>query len=92
MASLQEHIESIRLYVEYGADAGSCTMAILENDLVGACRHADMTTRHILFDIVQYLYNHVDARCWGSREKVLEWKRKKREENLSIQTVLEDFE
>jgi hypothetical protein len=73
MASLEDHIETIRLYVEYGCEPGSCTRAILENDLVGACRNADHTTRMILFDIVAYLYNHVDLRCWGSREKVDNW-------------------
>jgi hypothetical protein len=70
MAELQDHIEAIENYVKYGYEPGSCTYAILENDLVGACSHADMTTRYILFDIVQYLYNHVSREVWGSPQRV----------------------
>jgi len=72
MATLQDHIETIDLYVQHGCEPGSCTRAILENDLLGACRNADMTSRYLLFDIVSYLYNKVPNDCWGSPKRVRE--------------------
>lgn len=70
MASLQDHIETIQHYFKHGYEPGSCTRAILENDLLGACQNADPTTQRILFDIVKYCYNHLPMDVWGSPEKV----------------------
>ena len=78
MATLEDHIETIQRYVEHGCEPGSCTLAILENDLAGACANADMTSRYLLFDIVHYLYNNVSRECWGSPERVREHMQKMR--------------
>jgi hypothetical protein len=81
MATMESHIETIRLYVEGGCEPGSGTRAILENDLLGACQNLDKTSQAILFDIVKYLYNNVPMNCWGSPERVRDWIKRKREEN-----------
>jgi hypothetical protein len=82
MATLEDHIESIRLYQQYGAEPGSCTRAILENDLLGAVAHADQTSRYLLADIVTYLYNHVPRECWGDKARVAAWIARKGEKGL----------
>lgn len=80
MATLKDHIETIDRYVEGGCEPGSCTRAILENDLVGAVRHADPQSQILLAEIVKYVYNHTPLACWGSPAKVNAWMRAKREQ------------
>jgi hypothetical protein len=84
MATLQDHIDAIDLYLAGGCEPGSCTNAILENDLFGACSHADLTSRYLLFDIVQYLYNRAPFDSWGTPERVRAWKERKRAELLAL--------
>ena len=73
MASLEDHIGAIERFVEHGIEPGSCTRAILENNLRDAFARADEETREIMFYIVSYCYNEIPSNCWGSREKVDQW-------------------
>lgn len=73
MAALQEHIETIERYVKHGCEPGSCTRAILENDLEMAIANSDPITRYLLADIIVYLVNHVDRECWGNPGRVRAW-------------------
>ena len=60
-------------YVEHRIPPGSCTLAILSNDLQGAYGRADHMTAAAMHDIVRYIYNCLPSACWGSREKVQAW-------------------
>jgi hypothetical protein len=66
-------VEAIQRYVEHGLQPGHFLLAVLQNDLYGACARADLVNRHRIFEIVQYLYNEVPSACWGSKEKVAAW-------------------
>ena len=71
---LPENIkQSIDLYVEKGIPAGSCTEAILSNDLFEAFSRADEVTRAGMFQILQYIYLNTPRGCWGSRETYSDW-------------------
>lgn len=52
---------------------GEFVMAVLSNDLMRACHHADDYNRHILYDYAKLLFNEAPAGCWGTREKVAAW-------------------
>jgi hypothetical protein len=57
----------------HGYEPGSCTRAILENDLAAAVANADASSQRILVDIVKYIYNHLPGEAWGSKAKVDAW-------------------
>lgn len=71
--SYEAAIESIDLYISHRAHPGSQTMAMLENDLREAFGCADDIRRTVIFSILNYLWNDVDFRCWGSKERVAAW-------------------
>lgn len=54
---------------------GGFLMAVLENDLSGACGRADSDNIKILPQIVGYIYNHFPSNAWGSEEKILNFVR-----------------
>lgn len=60
-------------YVVHHTETGSFLDAVLANDLKEACGRADVYNRFALFQIVDWLYNHADSNCWGSRRKVDDW-------------------
>lgn len=76
MTDVSHIIESINRYVERGIPAGSCTEAILSNDLFDAFGRADENTRAGMFEIVSYVYSLTPAGCWGSREAYSNWIKK----------------
>jgi hypothetical protein len=83
MATLKDHIETIDRYVQHGCEPGSCTKAILENNLMNAVANADEFSQIILADIVKYVYSHVPLDAWGSKATVEAWMKKKREETTT---------
>ena len=60
-------------YIKQGIPPGHFLTAVLTNDLRGACERADDVTRHLLWEIVNWLYNYAPAPSWGSPEKVSAW-------------------
>ena len=60
-------------YVEEHCPVGHFLTAVLENNLKEAVNRADDYNLNNLPVYVHYLYNEVDARCWGSPEKVKKW-------------------
>lgn len=60
-------------YASSGVHPGGFLLAVLRNDLTVACGSADSNNRAALFDIVQYVYNHLPAACWGDKETVNYW-------------------
>ena len=75
MADVQHIIGAIDRYVQNGIPAGSCTEAILSNDLFDAFGRADIDTRNGMFEIVSYIHNHCPIGCHGSREAYRDWVR-----------------
>jgi hypothetical protein len=73
MADVSHIIGAIERYVEHGIPTGSCTEAILSNDLFDAFGRADEDTREGMFQIVQHIYSNTPRGCWGSREAYSDW-------------------
>lgn len=65
--------QTIDLYVQKGVPTGSCTEAILSNDLFDAFGRADQDTRAAMFEIVSYIYNNCPSGCHGGREIYSAW-------------------
>jgi len=66
-------IESLQRYVNDRIPPGGFLLAVLSNDLRGACERADQENQRALFEIVKYVYNYVPGVAWGSPERVDEW-------------------
>ncbi len=63
-------------YLNDGILPGTFLRAVLANDLVGACGHADDENRHLLFHYANMLYNAFPSRgtgCWGSEQALADW-------------------
>jgi len=80
MATLQDHIDTIELYLKSGAEPGSGTRAILENNLCDAVRRLDATSLEILPQIVTHVFRNVPGNAWGSKAVVDAWIRARRRE------------
>lgn len=71
---LPEHIRGgIKRYIEEKIPPGGFLTAVLSNDLVRSFASADHVNRHMMFDIVKWLYNEAPKNCWGSPERVKAW-------------------
>lgn len=80
-AGLPERLRGgMQRYIEDRIEPGSFLLAVLENDLRWACTNADDVNRHLLYDIVRWLYNNAPGSCWGSPEKVEAWLKNEKEE------------
>ena len=66
-------IEGILRYVNDRVPPGDFLEAVLENDLRESFERADDDNIRSMFEIVQFVYNEIPARCWGSPEKVRDW-------------------
>lgn len=66
-------VDGLVLYLSVGLPPGSFLRAVLENDLRGAVRCADLTSERATFAIVRWLYEWAPARSWGSQELVIHW-------------------
>ena len=64
----------IRNYIETGRPMGGFLTAVFENDLFRAVGKADLENRRDLTKLVIWIYNNAPLMCWGSPEKVSEWK------------------
>lgn len=71
---IPEHMRgAVERYVDDRVSPGGFLRALLENDLRGACEHADSINGSRIRDYVVFLYNYAPAGCWGSPEKVAAW-------------------
>lgn len=64
----------IERYIKYGIPPGSFITAVIENNLVEALGQADAYSRAGLFEVVSWFYNYAPSPCWGSPQKMKEWK------------------
>lgn len=63
-------------YLNNGWDPGDFYRAVLANDLKLACQYADGVNKHLLWNIVYWLWNHAPkypVPSWGSPEDVERW-------------------
>ena len=66
--------ESIDAFVATGRPTGGFLEAVLSNNLMESIARADDAALDNLPHIVAYLYNEVPGDCWGSSQRVREWK------------------
>jgi len=67
--------DSIDNYVKFGLSPGGFVRAVLENNLIQSVGRADDGNLENIFDVCKYVYNEIPGNCWGSPEKVKEWKK-----------------
>ena len=75
---------AIRRYIEEGLQPGDFLTALICNNLRESVARADDENMRNLPAYVAYLYNEAPADCWGTKERMADWikkKRKEREEN-----------
>lgn len=65
--------DALRAYFEHGIAPSSFMIAVLSNDLIGACANADDTNRRNLWEWAAWLYNHAPRGSYGSPENVRAW-------------------
>lgn len=65
--------EAIADYVYLGRRPSDFLQAVLCNDLLGACQHADRLDAVYLRDTTLFVYNHCPRMCCGSPQRVDEW-------------------
>lgn len=65
--------QSLDRYAKDHCPTGGFLRLVLENDLMGAMGKADLYSRINLYDICDYVYNHMPPTCHGSAEKVKVW-------------------
>lgn len=76
-ADVPEHVKpGLLKYILYGCSVGHFLTAVLGNDLKGAVGHADEENTKRLPQIVRFLYTYAPHVCWGSVERVVQWKEK----------------
>jgi hypothetical protein len=78
----QRFKEAIDRWVADACPMGGFITAVLENDLAGAIGRADVDALATIRETITYLWNECPTGCWGSKEKVSEWRKAKRVENV----------
>ena len=73
-------LEGLKVYIEHGARPGGFLSAVLANDFVEIVAAADGENMQNLPAYADYLYNHAPRDCWGSKQALEAWIKKKREE------------
>jgi len=63
-------------YIERGIDGGDFLTAVFENNFMLSLGMADIINERMIKQWAEFLYEHAPSQCWGSVEKVAEWKRK----------------
>jgi len=61
-------------YGQTGCPVGDFLTAVLENNLKEAVLRADRENLLEIHTIVMFCYNELPGPCWGSPEKVKEWR------------------
>ncbi|MFI5222812.1 MAG: hypothetical protein ACHQX3_00985 [Nitrospirales bacterium] len=61
-------------YITEGRPTGGFLQAIFSNNLKEACSKADGENQGIIYDYVHFLFNNAPSACWGSPERVAQWR------------------
>ncbi len=78
-------------YIDYGILPGDFLRAVISNDLKEACSRADSNNMWVLPVYIAYLYNNAPCACWGSKEKMIAWNARFKEEPQSDRGQLAGF-
>lgn len=78
-AACQNHIptymqDGLIEYVLTARPTGSFLNAILTNNLREACNRADELNKRLIWNYVNFLWNHAPMMCWGNEETVKKWR------------------
>lgn len=71
-------MEGLRDYIVYGHEPGSFLTAVICNNLIDACAHADEENARNLPAYAAFIYNDVPSGCWGSRDRMNAWMEERR--------------
>lgn len=78
--NIPEHMRTgVKLYLEKGILPGSFLASVLENKLVESFAAADHINIENMYNWTKFLYNEMPFGSWGSKEKVDEWIKSKKE-------------
>jgi len=69
----QGSMTALGLYIDRRVKPGDFLTAVLENDLMRACSHADHINIDLLPVYAAYLYNEAPYGCYGSPKAVTDW-------------------
>jgi len=61
-------------WLKFGIKPGDFLQAVLENDLKTAAFMADSENKYKLANYIFWLHSYAPSSCWGSRDKVAQWK------------------
>jgi hypothetical protein len=67
--------ESLDAWATKGHLPGGFLCAVLENNFMEAMARGDSQALENAPHIAQYVYNVLPSGCWGSKEKMREWRR-----------------
>ena len=70
-------VGGVRRYLENGIAPGHFLTAVITNDLGQAVAHGDSNNQAALADWVRFFYNYTPRDCWGSRDIMEAWMRKR---------------
>jgi hypothetical protein len=81
-------------WILIGQIPGQFLTAVIENDLREAIGKADDENIKILGAYIQFFYNHAPTGCWGSKEKVAQWKQDGglRKVKCILQPIVEEYD
>lgn len=64
---------SITAYIKDHRACGDFLRSVIQNNLIGACMHADHENIKNLPAYIGYFLNEAPSSCWGSVESYKEW-------------------
>lgn len=67
-------IDGMVRYIVHGIPPGGFLTAVLSNDLMGALQKGDDVNQHALPAYGRFLHNYAPIGCFGSPERVAEWR------------------
>lgn len=75
--------QSMELWVLYGIDPGSFLKAVLANDLHSAALKTHPANQwQTIVELVKWLLNRAPSECYGSYEKLAEWRKLTNDQRL----------
>jgi hypothetical protein len=69
-------MSGIKMYVEQGIRPGDFLVSIIQNNLKLAVMLADPENLRNIPAYVAYFHEKCPAACWGSEEKMVEWRKR----------------
>lgn len=78
--SLPEYMRfGMKAWIVEGVVPGDFLSAVLKNDLMKACAHADSVNRILLHKYAEWLYSYAPTNCYGSEANFNKWEGLNRE-------------